>query len=255
MTIVIQLTPVGTTPPKNLLQIVQEVRGRLGQPIPGSVVGSSDPSVIQLLGLLQEFVEDLMTRKYWQSNIIQGTWVATGTEDQGDLDTLFPLGYEGLVPDTFFDQTQILPIRGGLTAAEWATRKAQAMTGPLPAYRIRNNRMLFNPPGTAGHTIITEYYSSYFIYNPADPIPVYRKYWLKDTDVCVLGDTLPMAYLKWAWKAAKGMDYAEDFRKYEMLVNTKSMRDDRKGVLNMGDGPGTGTVGPGILVSPGSWNQ
>lgn len=234
-----------------LLEIVQQTRGRLGQPIPGSVAGNADPSIIQCMGILNEFLDDLSVRQYWQSNTREASFVATAAEDQGSLDALFPFGYEGLIEDTFFNRTIRLIVRGGLSAQEWAARKAMNMSGPLPAFRIRGNNMLFNPIPAAGQTFSVEYFSSYFVYNPADPIPVYRKYWTKDTDTCLLGDTLPTAYLKWAWRKEKGLDYAEDFRKYEALVSTKGLRDRRPAQLCM-DG-GSPSVGPGVTVSPGSW--
>jgi hypothetical protein len=234
----------------NLLQIVQETRGRLGQPIPTSVAGNTDAGIVQTLGLLNEFLEDLVTRKYWQANTLETTFVTTATESQGTLATLFPYGFEGLLEDTFYNRTNMLPVRGGLSASEWALRKARNMSGPLPAFRIRRNELILNPIPAAGQTWAVEYFSSYFIYSNATT-PVYRKYWLQDTDCCTLDDALPMAYLKWAWKKEKGLDYAEDFRKYENMLEVKTMRDARPQTLSM-DGC-VPPMGPGIIVSPGSW--
>lgn len=238
--------------PMNLLQIVQEARGRLGQPVPASVAGNMDAGIVQTLGLLNEFCDDLVLRKYWQSNTIEATFTAVATESQGAMATLFPYGYEGLLPDTFFNRTNQLQVQGGLSSAEWASRKARNFAGPLPAFRIRNNNLLFSPVPTAGHVYAVEYYSSYFVYN-TDTTTVYRKYWLQDTDMCLLDDALPIAYLKWAWKKEKGLDYAEDFRKYEAMLEAKSLREKRMQPLSM-DNSGTKSFGPGVLVTPGSWN-
>lgn len=235
--------------PMTLLEMVQQVRGRLGQPIPASVAGNPDPGIIQTLGLMNEFLDDLVIRKVWQSNTQQATFVSIAAESQGNLSTLFPLGYEGLIADTFYNRTTILPVRGGLSSSEWALRKAAGITGPLPAFRIQNNKLLLNPIPAAGQTFAVEYFSSYFVYNSADV--AYRRYWLKDADTCLLDDALPMAYLKWAWKAAKGLDYAEDFRKYELMVTTKGLREKSSPPICMSDS--FDNVGPGVLVSPGSW--
>lgn len=236
--------------PMNLLQIVQETRGRLGQPIPSSVAGNTDAGIIQTLGLLNEFLEDLVTRKYWQSNTREAIFTTVAAESQGDLSTLFPYGYEGLLVDTFFNRTNQLQVQGSLSAQEWASRKARNFSGPLPAFRIRGNELLLSPLPPAGHTYAVEYFSSYFVYSSATT-PVFRKYWLADTDCCSLDDALPMAYLKWAWKKEKGLDYAEDFRKYESMLEAKSMRDGRPKALSMDSGGSS--MGPGVLVPAGSW--
>lgn len=235
----------------NLLEIVREARGRLGQPIPASVAGNADPSIIQSLGLLNEFLEDLVLRKYWQSNTREATFASVAAASQGELDTLFPYGFEGIIPNTLYNRSTKLQVTGGLSPDNWQARQAMNMAGPIPSFRLRNNQLLFSPTPTAGETYACEYFSSYFVYNAADA--VYRKYWLKDTDVCVLGESLPIAYLKWAWQKAKGLDYAEDFRKYETMVETKGIRDVSSAPIDMSDG--SGNFSPGIFVTPGSWNQ
>ena len=237
--------------PMNMLQIVQAVRGRLGQPIPLSVAGNLDPGIIQMLGLLNEFVEDLETRSYWQANQLETTWVTTATENQGAVATLFPYGFCGIVPDTFFNRTSRLSIVGGIGAAEWAARKAMNFSGPLPNFRIRGNNLLLIPPPPAGQTYSLEYYSNFFVMNTVSGT-VYRHYWLLDTDVCTVDDTLAIAYLKWAWRSTKGLDYAEDFRKYERLLATKAVREKTALALSM-SGQTEASFGPGVLVSPGSW--
>lgn len=232
-----------------LLEIVQRARGRLGQPVPASVAGNTDPSIIQSLGILNEFLEDLTVRQYWQVNTREATFSAVATESQGRLDTLFPFGYEGLIADTFYNRTNQLQVEGALSPTEWAARKARNFTGPVPCFRLRGNELLLNPVPIAGHTYAVEYFSSFFVYNPTDLL--YRKYFLKDTDICILDDSLPMAYLKWAWKKEKGLEYAEDFRKYEILVQSKGLREKRLPNISMDQVPDG--YGPGILVSPGSW--
>jgi len=237
-----------------LLEIVQQTRARLGQPIPAFVSGNPDAGIVQCMALLNEFLEDLVTRKFWTANTLEATFTSVAAESQGNLDTLFPYGYEGLVPDTFFNRTNQLAVTGGLSPEDWAIRKARNMSGPLPSFRIRRGQLLFNPVPTAGETYAVEYFSNFFVYNPADPGPVYRKYWFKDTDTCTVDDALAMNYLKWAWRREKGLDYAEDFRKYEALCASKGLRDGTPQALSMDDYATRSPVGPGVVVSPGSWS-
>lgn len=236
--------------PMNLLQMVQEVRGRLGQTVPATVIANSDAGIIQCRGLLNEFLEDLHQRKKWQVNTREATFVSTATESQGTLATLAPYGFEGILPNTFFNRTTKLQVAGGMSPQEWAARKAMGVSGPLPAYRLRQDELLMSPTPTAGDTYTFEYASSYFVASAAPT--TYSKYWTADTDTCTLGDSLPMAYLKWAWLKAKGMDYGEEFRKYETMVATKSLRENPKAPIRMDDTCDR-SAGPGMIVAPGSW--
>lgn len=234
-----------------MLSIIQNVCGRAGLPVPPSAQSSSDPQILQMVAILQEFCDDMVTRKAWQSNTREALFVSTAAEDQGDINTIAPFGFEGIILESFFDRTQRLPLLGGIGSAEWQARKAFDFTGPLYDFRLRQDRLLFNPAMPAAHTIAFEYYSSYFA-KSADVVPVYRPYLLQDADTCTLGDRLPTAYLRWAWKKEKGFDYAEDFAAYERLVATNSARDARPQVVNMGDRDCD--LQPGIFVPYGSWN-
>jgi hypothetical protein len=205
------------------------------------------------MGIFQEFLEDLVNRMMWQVVTREATFITVATESQGDINTLFPYGFEGIVPETFYNRTTVLPVLGSKSPAEWAFRKAASFTGPLPVYRIRNNLLMFNPVPTAGQTVFCEYYSNFFICNTVSgPITVYKKYWELDTDTCLVDDGIAMQYFKWAWKQAKGLSYAEDFRKYQMMVAGKGLRDAARGPISM-DGMSP-SVGPGVVVSPGSWS-
>ena len=103
--------------PMSLLELVREARGRMGQPIPGSAIGNTDPTVIQCVGIFQEFLEDLINRKIWQSVTREATFTTVATESQGVLSTLFPYGFEGILPETFYNRTTILPIIGATFGA------------------------------------------------------------------------------------------------------------------------------------------
>jgi hypothetical protein len=145
----------------------------------------------------------------------------------------------------------MLPLRGGIGSAQWQARKAFNFVGPLYDFRIRQNRLLFNPALPVSHTIAFEYFSSFFVAT-ADATPVYQTYFVNDTDTCTLGDRLPTAYLRWAWKKEKGFDYAEDFAAYERLVGVASARDNRPQDVDMGNSQPA--LQPGIFVPYGTWN-
>ena len=236
----------------NLLHIIQVAAQRLGQPIPSHGIGNKDSGVAQMIGLLGEFCEDLLTRKWFQQNIREATLtISVSQENQGRMDVLCPFGYEGIVPKSFFNRSQMLPVEGGLSSEEWQARKAINFTGPMPAFRVRGGELLFLPKPSVGHIYTWEYYSSFFIYNPDEPVDKYRGTWEKDTDTCTVGGVLPVAFLKWKWKEAKGLDYGEDFRRYEELLSTHLQRDNNTREVRLDSCHRDAR--PGIVVSPGSW--
>lgn len=232
-----------------MLTIIQDHCGRTGLPVPAGAQSSSDPQVAQMVGLLREFCDDMVTRKAWQTNQREATFTSLAAEDQGSIQLLAPYGFEGIFQETLYDRTQKLPILGGMDAAEWQGRKTLSFSGPLYQFRLRGDRLLFVPALPAGHTIAFEYYSSYFAV-AADGI-TYQQYLINDTDRCTLGDRLPTAYLRWAWKKEKGFEYAEDFAAYERLVATKSARDASPQSVNLGRAEEG--MRPGIVVPYGNW--
>lgn len=236
--------------PMTLLQLLREVNGRLAQPLPGIAIGTTDAGTLQQVGLMNELLEDLQTRKMWQTNLRQVEHIALAQEDQGSIHTICPLGYQGIVGGTMFNRTTQLPVDGGIGAAEWQARQNLRLTGPIPQFRIRNDRLLMFPAPVAGHRYFWEYCSTYFVFDPTNS--TYHPYWQKDTDLFVLNDAIALSWLRWAWKKEKGLDYGEDFAKYEALVAVRGVRDDAPMQLDMAGGPSQRL--PGIIVPAGSWS-
>jgi hypothetical protein len=238
----------------NLLQIVQAFCGRRALPIPTSVISNPDPGVLQYLGIMNELLEDLQIRNAWQRNTFETTFVSTASEDQGNINTLCPYGFEAILWETLFDRTQRLPLFGGVSPAEWQARKAFNITGPYYQFRLRQNKLLFTPALPVGHTIAFEYQSSWFVAaGEAVPASPYKAYWGNDLDTFTLGDSIPLAWMAWKWMEKKGFDYAEAFSFYERLLAVKAAKDARPQSVNISDQ--CRDLVPGIFVPYGNWMQ
>jgi hypothetical protein len=231
----------------SLRDIAQEHCRRVGLPVPNSVVSNADANILQIFGLLQELLEDLVKRKAYQQVTREATWVSTATEDQGSIDTLAPSGFVSVLPGTFYNRSTNLEVSFGMTPEEWQSRKASSGTTAIgPWARLRNNRLLFSPIPTAGQTFAFEYRSSWFVQS-ATAVPLAR--WTGDTDTCILPDFIPLSWIGWRWKEEKGLDYAEAFRHYEELLASLAMRDGGPRPIDMaGERPGAGASMP-----VGSW--
>lgn len=234
----------------SLLTVVQSFCQRTGLPVPSFAVGSTDAQVLQIIALADEVVEDLCDRWTWADLTREAVFVTVNGEDQGSLDTIAPNGFLRISQETIFNRTLRLPLVGPMTQAQWQALKALPTAGPFYKYRIRQNRILFMPAGIAGHTCAFEYASSYAIL--AVDGTTYRSAFAADTDTFILDERLLTAGLRWRWRAEKGLDYAEEFRRYEELANNASGRDGTKPRIDMSGGGND--FRPGIWVPSGNWN-
>lgn len=234
----------------NLLALIQEFSRRRGIPVPGAIFQANDDQSMQIVGMLNQVLEDLTeTSEPWKLLDKEATFAQLAQEDQGSLDTLAPFGYTGMILDTFYDRTQRLQVFGPKTPQEWQLLKAVPMTGPYLQYRIKENRLLLNGVFNAGHTMAFEYTSKWSVLD--DDGVTYKQYYSEDTDTNRFPDSLLLAGLSWQWKMEKGLKYGEDFRRYEILkVTAKSREGDARKVSMSGEANG---FAPGIFVPTASW--
>lgn len=234
----------------SLLSVVQSFCQRTGLPVPALAVGATDVQVLQIVALLNEVVEDLCDRWTWTGLVREAIFTTVDGEDQGALASIAPSGFLRISQETIFNRSLRLPLFGPMTQSQWQALKSLPTTGPFYKYRIRAGRLLFMPAGIAGHTCAFEYASSYAIL--ASDGTTYRGTFLADTDTFLLDEKLLQAGLRWKWKAEKGLDYAEEFRRYEEMANNASGRDGTKPRIDM-SGAGN-NFQPGIWVPSGNWN-
>lgn len=234
----------------SLLTVIQYVAGRTGVTVPSSVLGTSDPQVLQLLRLVEEEGEDLRKRGPWQGIVKEASWTSTAAEDQGALTTLAASGFDYIKKDTFWDRTSKFPIIGPLSDSEWQARQALAITGPRYSWRIRGGKMLISPVPAASLTFVFEYISKNWILGVDGT--TYKQYFTLDTDTILLPEELVIMGLRWRWKKEKGFDYAEDFRTYEAQVKDALGRDGGKVTLSM-DGS-IRKPQPGVFIPDQSWS-
>lgn len=90
----------------NLLQIVQAVCGELGLPIPGAIVSSGDPQIVQLFALANKVGSDLSTDSNWSGLVKEYRFQTVAIQTTG---TVFSGGSEiigipttaGIIPGYF----------------------------------------------------------------------------------------------------------------------------------------------------------
>lgn len=234
----------------SLLTVLQKFCTRTGLPVPTAAIGTNDSQIQQLIGLADEILEDLC-QKDWQDLTKEALFTTVAGEDQGSIHTIAPEGMLRIKAQTIYNRSLRLPIFGPITDSRWQSMKALPTTGPFYKYRIRGGRLLFNPVGIAGHTCAFEYISANIVQH-ADGSAASS--FSADSDTLLLseGEKLLTAGLRWKWRSEKGLDYAEEFRRYEELVASLCSTDATKPVLSLDNGDEN--LRPGLWVPSGNWN-
>lgn len=233
-----------------LLEVVQQFCARQAVPVPQMVIGNPDTQVSQIAALIQEGCESLRDRGPWERMTYQASWTTTNTEDQGDINTLAPNGYNWFVAKTWWDRTERLPLLGPTTPQTWQFLKAIVITGPRYSFRLRGGHLLSTPPPPAGHTWVFEYISKNYVLTQ---LGIYQENFTSDDDEILLPDAIVKADLRWRWLSAKGMAYAEYFNSAEALIADTLGKDGGSPDVDMGMRNCGGNIEPGIWVPSGTW--
>ena len=235
-----------------LLTIVKEHCRRTGLTVPQIVATSQDEQLLQIMGLLNETLDDLVTRRQWTELQREKVFTSVVGENQGKLSTLADGGFQWILNDTIFDRTRRLPVFGPRGAEYWQQVKAMPFTGPYYQYRLVGGELHILPEMPAGHTMAFEYVSAWPVIDALNVLQPYKTWFTADDDTTVFPDRLLLAGLRWAWKREKGLRYTEDFRTYESQVAQYAGHNATAGVLSMNGE--CGTIQPGIFVPSGNWN-
>jgi hypothetical protein len=184
----------------------------------------------------------------WQALQAEASFVTTATESQGAITTIAP-GFKYIIDGTIWDRTKRLPVYGSLDPQTWQNFKSWGVTSPFPKYRVRGGLLLLMPIPAVGDSYYFEYQTQYWATSANGS--VLKNAFSADDDVSLLDEKLITAGLIWRWKQAKGFEYAEDFRKYQIRATTAIARDVGRPTIDMGRKTDART---GIVIPIGSWN-
>lgn len=125
---------------------------------------------------------------------------------------------------TWWDRTYRWQMFGPLTAQEWQVLKSGlSPVGPRRFFRIMGNQFFIHPaPSVNGQTMVFEYFSNAWCQSNA---AVAQNTWAADTDYYSLDDDTFIMGLKWRFKAAKGLDYAQEIKDYAIACDRQIARD------------------------------
>ena len=230
-----------------MLTIIQNAAARLGIPQPSAVIGTADTQVRQLFGLAQQEGHELARMGQWQALTKEKTFTATATETQSSV---LPDDFSWMIEGSFWNRTANRRVSGPLDPQKWQALKTGLFVSIWDAYRLRGDDLLMNPTPNAGDSMAFEYVSSYWC-TSADGVTE-RAEWAADDDIAKIREELLTLGVIWRFLKAKGLDYSEAFRTYQMEITRDMGRDGGTRILDMAyDQGGSGAFDP--YVPEGNW--
>lgn len=193
---------------RTALDIVKDVLGQLGLPIPVFIVGNdSDATASQMLALLNFCGRRLIkptNGNRWQ--VLSRTWLLSTVPGQTLYD--LPADWDSFIDSTAWNDSSRLPMMGAANP-QWASLKARGL-GPTTlsiVYRMRAGKFeLYYSPSTSQNLRID--YSSRAWVQGTDPTlgTVLKDAVTDDADLCLYDAELITAYLKLRFLIEKGFD-------------------------------------------------
>ncbi len=231
----------------SLLTMVQDACDKLGIPRLSAVIGSASPDARQMLVLANQESEELSRRTAWQILTKETTFAALAQESQTGA---LLANVRFIINGTFYNRTRQRVVLGPIPPEEWQRQKATTTQVYFDQYRIRGNAIQLMPTPTAGDIYAYEFVTKAWATNSTATVDRVDGF-VADTDLTLLNEFATKLGIVWRWKMAKGLDYAEDYRTYEITVTNLIARDGSKRTLSMA---GDRTFpSPTVIVQEGSW--
>jgi hypothetical protein len=259
----------------SLLSLINHTRLRTNQSSITVAFASTDTGVQQMIALLRDIGDELAERVQWQALNISGTiagdgsttiWPFTaGTLIGADFNSDFAISTQTTSPDFGGGPATPAPDFGGLSNGLRFVSSLfplQPLVGPVtneqmnelkafpvgilrPVWRVIDDAFEFWPALAAGELATYNYYSTYWIQTAAG---VRGLDWTSDADYSLIDEKILASGLEWRWLAAKGLDYAEAFRRYERRIDRADGRQDTRREVNMSNRRvGNNSTWPGAI--------
>jgi hypothetical protein len=214
-----------------ILTIVQSAAIRCGfDAVLASAVGNTDKNVQQLVFFAQDAGRELLERADWVNLETEGRVIGDGTSTLYQI----PQDWVRFSPSDksprgalVSNKYPLLPLQGPINTEDLNLLKALPVSTIRPVWRIIGGALEIwpalagppvpNPQHLPGELVSFSYYSSFWIMNAARTVS--RATWQSDDDFSLINEDSVMKGAVWRWKASKGLEYAEDFRAYEMSLS------------------------------------
>lgn len=200
---------------RTLLQIVQDAADDVGQPVPTIVASATSATPKRMLRLLNKAGIQLMKEIAWNELLTVRTFNAVAAEAQIEP----PADYARIAPESsLWDQSLIRPSVGPMSPNQWLALKTNTVTGGDKYWTLLLGKFNIYPAPAITDQFSYAYVSKNWVVNGS----TYKDRFTADDDTPLIDDELLTLELIWRWKAAIGVDYAEDManatRQKELVI-------------------------------------
>jgi len=240
----------------SLLTIIGGFTGaaiRCGITVPTTVITNPSNNVQKLLAYAQDSGRDLLERWNWRalnkSATITGDGVTTLWPLPSDFKRLCPSDKSQTGP--FVSSVRpLLPLSGPVNDEDLNQAKAWPAMPVVPLWRLIGSNVEIWPALAAAEVVTYNYYSKAWIRPVAGAD---QTIWALDTDTSLIEEDTVMKGTVWRWKASQGLDYAEEFRQYELSADRNAGQEGTERIVSTAS-PRFGLADdcwPGTITYPG----
>ena len=229
----------------SLLTICQNVADFTGFERETTIISNTSPTARQLLALCQREGKQLMRTTAWPILLKEHTFnTVSGTQSYA-----LPTDFDRFIGDTAFNRTDLDKFTGPLTPQQYQLdRHGSASAGITQRFRLKSssNTLKFDitPTPTSAESIGFEYVSSHWNQKTDGTS---QDAFTVDTDTGILDELLIEMHVTWQFKQMHGLDYAEDFRQYQLELRQAVSRSGGSPIISLDDARR-------LRVSPYSYN-
>lgn len=195
---------------------------------PSLVYASTDPTTV-LFKTLSLVEGDALSRRIdWRGLKVLGSLTGDGTSTDFTLPADFDRFATG--HPMWIDESPQLPLKM-VNDDEMLGIKVSQTEPVNPVWRLFGDTIEFYPALDNGDVVKLEYRSKYWIID--ESLTTRKARWTADTDVSLLPERLVTLGLVWRYKQAKGFDYAEDYRTYQIECEKAGASNGGRQVIRM----------------------
>jgi len=203
---------------------------------PAQAYTSTDQSVLQMVAFAQDTGRELLERYDW--NNLKNQCLITG--DGATTLWNLPSDWMRLCPSDKSPMGALISLARptipliGPVNDEWLNQmKALPAYPAFPVWRIVNGELEIWPALASGEVVQFWYFTKAWIYQTTTGS--YITAWSADTDTSQIDEDIIMKGAIWRWKRAKGLDYAEEFRAYELSVDRNAGQQNNERIVSTSD--------------------